>query len=314
MADTTHESTGDVLAADAEAATTSLAETAKEIGESVKQGDFKALGSEFMSLFLDFAPRLLQLVLVLVAAWIVAGWLRRVVTKAATRAHIEVTLAKFFGNIARWAVLIVAGIMVLGIFGVETASLAASLAAVGFAIGLALQGTMSNIASGIMLLILRPFRVGDVIKVGDVSGKVEEVELFTTAVDTFDNRRIIVPNSSIFGAVIENFTKHDSRRVDVTVGASYSADIDETRQTLVAAAKAVPGRDETKDPVVVLTGLGASSVDWVIRIWCPTAVYWDVKDAAIRAAKRALDEAGISIPFPQMDVHIHRSAESPADS
>lgn len=306
MADTTHETAGDVLATDAASATTGLAETAKEIGESVKHGDFKALGSELTSLFVDFAPRLLQLVLVLVAAWIVAGWLRKMVTKAATRAHIEITLAKFFGNIARWAVLIVAGIMVLGIFGVETASLAASLAAVGFAIGLALQGTMSNIASGIMLLILRPFRVGDVIKVGDVSGRVEEVELFTTAVDTFDNRRIIVPNSTIFGAVIENFTKHDSRRVDVTVGASYSADIDQTREALMAAAKSVPGRDESKDPVVVLTGLGASSVDWVVRIWCPTEVYWDVRDASIRAAKSALDEAGISIPFPQMDLHIHR--------
>lgn len=306
MAETTPNTTQDTLTTDATEATTGLADAAKNIADSVKEGDFKELGEQSLAIFLEFAPRLLQLVLVLVAAWIVAGWLRKVVTKAATRAHIEITLAKFFGNIARWAVLIVAGIMVLGIFGVETASLAASLAAVGFAIGLALQGTMSNIASGIMLLILRPFRVGDVIKVGDVSGRVEEVELFTTAVDTFDNRRIIVPNSTIFGAVIENFTKHDSRRVDVTVGAAYSADIDETRQALMAAAKTVPGRDESKDPVVVLTGLGASSVDWVVRIWCPTAVYWDVKDAAIRAAKRALDEAGISIPFPQMDLHIHR--------
>ncbi len=289
-----------------------LSHAANNIADSLQKGDFSTVWHQVLDLIIQFAPRLLQLVIVVAIAWIIAGWLKRIVTAAATKAHIEITLAKFFGNIARWLVLVVAGIMVLGIFGVETTSLAAALAAVGFAIGLALQGTLSNIASGIMLLILRPFRVGDVIKVGDITGKVEEVELFHTSLDTFDNRRIVVPNSSIFGAVIENNTRHETRRVDVAVGISYGADLDKARSVLLEAARGVPGRDPAQDPQVILTGLGASSVDWSVRVWCPTAAYWDVRDATIRASKMALDEAGISIPFPQMDVHIQRWPGPPA--
>jgi len=283
-----------------------LSQAASTIADSLQRGDFSTVWHQVLDLTIEFAPRLLQLVIVVVIAWMIAGWLKRIVTGAATRAHIEITLAKFFGNIARWLVLVVGGIMVLGIFGVETASLAAALAAVGFAIGLALQGTLSNIASAIMLLILRPFRVGDFITVGDLSGKVEEVELFHTSLDTFDNRRIVVPNSTIFGAVIENNTKHPTRRVDVTVGVSYAAGVDATRKVLLEAARGVPGRDTTQDPQVILIGLGASSVDWSVRVWCPTEAFWDVRDAALRASKVALDAAGISIPFPQMDVHIQR--------
>jgi small conductance mechanosensitive channel len=254
----------------------------------------------------QFLPRLLQLILVVAITWIIAGWLKRAVTRAATRAHIEITLAKFFGNISRWMILIIGGIMVLGIFGVETTSLAAGLAAIGFAIGLALQGTLSNIASGIMLLILRPFRVGDFIKVNDIMGSVEEVELFNTSIDTIDNRRIVVPNSTIFGAVIENFTRHATRRVDITIGTAYSADLDATRTALLDAARSVPDRDPAQEPIVLLMELGSSSINWSVRIWCPTPKFWDVRDAAVRACKQALDAAGISIPFPQMDIHIQK--------
>lgn len=283
-----------------------LAHAARDIADSVKHGDVNALWDQVSDLFINFAPRLLQLVLVVILAWIIAGWLKRIVTRGAQRAHIEITLAKFLGNMVRWLVLLVAGIMVLGIFGVETASLAAALAAVGFAIGLALQGTLSNIASGIMLLILRPFRVGDFIKVNDLTGRVEEIELFNTSVDTLDNRRITIPNSTIFGAVIENYTHHGTRRVDVNVGTAYAADIDKTRQVLLEAARAVPGRDLTQEPIVALSELGSSSVNWVIRVWAPTPAFWDVRDATIRAAKLALDSHGISIPFPQMDLWVQR--------
>jgi len=291
--------------------TDQLSEAGRKLAESAQKGDISSIWHQLVDLAIQFTPRLLQLLLVVILAWIIAGWLKRVVTSAATRAHIEVTLAKFFGNIARWFVLLIAGIMVLGIFGVETASLAAALAAIGFAIGLALQGTLSNIASGIMLLILRPFRVGDVILVNGLNGRVEEVELFHTSLDTLDNRRITIPNSTIFGAVIENYTRHGTRRVDFSVGTAYAADLDATRATLLEAARSVPGRDESQDPQVVLLDLGPSSVNWGIRIWCPTTAFLDVRDAAIRACKIALDRAGIAIPFPQMDVHIQRWPSPP---
>ncbi|MEZ6192315.1 MAG: mechanosensitive ion channel family protein [Phycisphaerales bacterium] len=135
------------------------------------------------------------------------------------------------------------------------------------------------------------------------------MELFTTAIDTFDNRRIIVPNGAIYGSTIENITHHGKRRVDVNVGVSYSADIDKTREVLNAAALSVEGILSDPAHAVVLGDLGASSVNWTVRVWCNTADFWPIKEKATRAVKKHLDEAGIGIPFPQMDVHLFKSGE-----
>jgi small conductance mechanosensitive channel len=180
------------------------------------------------------------------------------------------------------------------------------------AIGLAFQGTLSNFAAGAMLLVFRPYKVGDVVNVTGFLGTVDEIELFTTTLDTFDNRRIIVPNSSIFGAVIENVTYHRQRRVDVDIGVSYVADIDHTRQVLFEAVRTVSDVLSKPEPAVVLAGLGNSSVDWCVRVWCPTEKYSDVKQALIRAVKIHLDEAGIVIPYPHMELFVHPSAAARA--
>jgi small conductance mechanosensitive channel len=155
-----------------------------------------------------------------------------------------------------------------------------------------------------MLLVFRPYKVGDVVNVAGQLGKVFEIELFTTALDTFDNRRIIVPNSSIYGAIIENMTYHAQRRADVNVGVSYEADIDATRAALDRALAAAPLVLQDPAPAVVLVGLGASSVDWQVRGWARSAEFFDAKQQLIRAVKLELDRSGISIPFPQMDVHL----------
>lgn len=244
--------------------------------------------------------------LLLLAAWIVAGIVSRLVRKSLARTEFDETLTKFFAKFAWWVVLASAVIGCLGIFGVETTSFAAVIGAAGLAVGLAFQGTLSNFASGVMLLAFRPFKVGDVVNVAGQSGKVDEIGVFTTTLDTFDNRRFIIPNSTVFGSTIENITHHAVRRADVDVGVSYDADIDQTREVLERAAASVEGVLEDPAPAILLLGLGASSVDWSVRVWARNEDFGAVKQAAIRATKLALDEAGIEMPFPQMDVHLER--------
>ena len=243
-------------------------------------------------------------VIILFVGWIVAGWVGGLVRKTCDRSKIDLTLAKFFAKCAKWAVLLLVVLAVLGIFGISTASFAAVIAAMGLAVGLALQGTLGNFAAGVMLLIFRPFKVGDVVSVAGHTGKIDEIELFTTTMDTPDNRRLILPNGAVFGSSMEVITHHDRRRVDVAVGVDYSADLDRTRTVLLNTATGVEGRLTDVEAVVVLAGLGASSVDWSVRVWAPTPDFFAVKERLTEAIKKALDEAGIGIPFPQMDVHV----------
>lgn len=240
----------------------------------------------------------------LIVAFIVAGWVKRITFKALSKANVEMTLTKFFSNFARYVVLIVAVVAILGRFGIETASFAAILAAAGFAIGLAFQGTLSNFSAGVMLLVFRPFKVGDMVQVNGIVGVVEEIELFTTQMNTADNRRMIIPNGTIFGSSIENMTYHEKRRVDVSVGTDYSADLKQTRAVLVSAAESIEGRIKSEPCEAYLVGLGGSSIDWEARLWCSPADYLAIKDQLTEAVKNKLDEAGIGIPFPQMDVHV----------
>lgn len=253
---------------------------------------------------LSIAPSAITALVLLLATLLAASWLQRIVRNALERAKIEQTLARFFGKLARWAVLVIGFVLILGEFGVETASFAVVIGALGLAVGLALQGTLGNFAAGVLLLVFRPYKVGDVVRVAGELGRVDEIDLFCTTLDTVDNRRIIVPNGSILGSTIENITHHGLRRVDVPVGADYSASVDATRAALEKAAASVPQRHREKGHQVVLVGLGASSVDWQVRVWCDTADYFACLEATVRAAKLALDEAGIGIPFPQMDVHL----------
>lgn len=255
-------------------------------------------------MIVSYAASAAGAIIFLFIAFIIAGWARRVTTGSLKRAKVDITLAKFLGVIVRWVIVILAIVASLRMFGIETTSFVAIIGAAGLAIALSFQGALSNLASGVMLLLFRPFKVGDVVSVGGNTGKVDEIGLTSTSMDTPDNRRIIVPNSDIFGATIENISHHMERRADVEVGIDYSADIDATRAVLQRAGESVEGRDPSKDVQVYLKGLGASSVDWVVRIWTTSADFWAVKERGVRAVKVHLDEAGIGIPFPQMDVHL----------
>lgn len=242
--------------------------------------------------------------LVLLIGYLIAKWIARMVYGATTRARLDATLAKFFAKLTKWLILALVVLAVLGMFGIDTASFAVVLGAAGLAIGLAFQGALSNFAAGIMLLVFRPFKVGQVVNIAGVTGVVDEIELFMTTIDTFDNRRFILPNSSIFGQTIENISHHPFRRIDVLVGVEYSADIDQTRAVLLEAARNVEGGRPEPEPAVVLGDLADSSVNWTVRVWADAPVFWDVKQALTRDIKKALENAGLGIPLPQMDVHI----------
>ena len=273
------------------------AESSTPVLESLQDPD------QWYQYFQDYGIPAIKALILLFAAWVIAGWARRMTRRVLEKAEFDSTLTRFFSSMVRWVILLLAVIATLSIFGIETASFAVVLGSIGLALGMAFSGSLGNMAAGVMLLVFRPFKVGDVVNAAGVTAKVEGIELFTTVLDTPDNRRLIVPNGAIFGSTIENISHHPTRRVDCAVGVDYSADIDTTRKILEAAA-AECNDAEAGDAAVVITGLGASSVDWVVRVWVKSENYWPTNEKLIRAVKMKLDEAGIGIPFPQMDVHL----------
>lgn len=247
--------------------------------------------------------KIVGVLVALFIAWLIAGSVRRAIVRASEKRGFDITLGRFFANIARYAILAGAILGCLGVFGIQTASFAAVIAAMGLAVGLAFQGTLSNFASGVMLLVFRPFKVGDFIRAGGESGTVKELELFVTELCTPDNRRIIVPNSKVFGDTIENVSHHPTRRVEVPVGVSYSADLQHCRAALLQAAQSLSTGLKDPAPVAVLADLGDSSVNWKVRVWCNASDFWPTTEALVEAIKTQLDAAQIEIPFPQLDVH-----------
>ena len=248
----------------------------------------------------------LRVVGVLILLWIafrIGKWGGNKVTGNLENREFDKALSRFFGSLTRWGINLGAVLGCLGIFGVETTSFAAVIGAAGLAVGLAFQGTLANFAAGIMILVFRPFDIGDYVKAGGQEGVVEQIGLFTIAIDTLDNRRIILPNSEVAGKTLENVTFHAYRRVDLDVGVAYDTDLNKAREALENAIKKVSKRSKKKEHQVFLKGLGGSSIDFQVRIWCKTEDYWTVWDLGVQAIKEALDEAEISIPFPNLEVH-----------
>jgi small conductance mechanosensitive channel len=272
----------------------------------------KALIESITPLVTTWAIRIVGVLVLLWIAFRVARWAGDKVTDNLESKEFDVALSRFFGSLARWAIIASSVIGCLGMFGVETTSFAAIIGAAGLAIGLAFQGTLSNFAAGLMILVFRPFDIGDYIKAAGHEGVVAAIDLFTCAIDTLDNRRIVLPNSEVAGKTLENVTHHDVRRVDLSVGVAYNEDLAATRKALEGALKAIDKEDgaKGKDHAVVLIGLGDSSVNWQLRIWCKTGNYWAVYEQGLTKIKEALDEAKISIPFPNLEVHFMNALES----
>ncbi|MFV1986086.1 MAG: mechanosensitive ion channel family protein [Gemmatimonadota bacterium] len=224
-----------------------------------------------------------------------------------TRRNADPTLVPFVSGLIYSLCMAFVVIAVLGLFGIPTASFVAILGAAGLAVGLAMQGTLSNFAAGVMLLVFRPFRVGDLVETAGTLGVIEQIGIFTTILNSLDNVRLIVPNSEAFGGVIKNYTGNDTRRIDLVMGVGYDDDLAVARQTMIETLRECPGVLADPAPVVAIHELADSSVNFVVRPWCATDEYWDVRWEVTGRLKEALEAAGCSIPYPQRDVHLFKA-------
>ena len=260
---------------------------------------------------LGFGLDLLGAILILLVGWWIAGRAAALVRHSLRNAKfVDATLKPLAASIVRYAILVFVIIAVLANFGVETTSIIAVLGAAGLAIGLALQGTLSNIAAGVMILILRPLKIDEFVEAGSVSGTVVEITLFTTLLKTADGVFISTPNSQIWNSAIKNYSRNPTRRLDIKVGISYDDDVDaalEFLKNLVASDERVL---KDPEPMSFVANLGDSSVDLTARGWVATSEFWPTFFDLTRKSKTELEAAGFSIPFPQRDLHIIESAET----
>lgn len=255
-------------------------------------------------ILIDYGLEVIGAIVILILGWAAANWFARRVEKYLNRSqNMDGTLTPIFVTSTKVLVLVVTFLAVLNQFGVETASIIAVLGTVGLAIGLALQGTLSNIASGMMLLILRPFNVGDAVVVGNTTAIVDEIGLFVTEMHTFDNIYVVFPNSKVWGDKIENLTRNSTRRADMEFGIHYNDDIDQA----MAIIKETLSSDERvlaePEPLIAVGTLADSSVNIRVRPWTQTENLWPLRYDLTKRIKNRFDEEDITIPFPQRDVH-----------
>jgi small conductance mechanosensitive channel len=247
-------------------------------------------------------------VIFIVGRWVAKG-LRRLIVRAMIKGKVDETLVSFLGHLTYFTLLAFIIIAALNQLGIQTTSFIAILGAAGLAVGLALQGSLANFAAGILMILFRPFRVGDYVEGGGTAGIVEEIQIFTTKLRTPDNKSIIVPNAKITGDNIVNYSAKDSRRMDMIVGVSYDDDYDQVKEVLQDIL-AKDGRIlEEPAPTIGIVEFGDNSVNFAFRPWVKTAEYWDVYFALTEAIKKRFDEEGITIPYPQRDVHLFEHKE-----
>lgn len=265
--------------------------------------DYQAMMVEFADLSVAYGLNLLTAIAILLAGFAIARWVARLVrTRLQNLKRFDDALIPVVVQIARYAILVFTLILVLAEFGIQTTSIIAVLGAAGLAIGLALQGTLQNVAAGFMLLFIRPFTVGDFIETAAGSGTVDEIGLFMTRMRTGQGIFVAVPNSKIWSDSITNYSMLPTRRIDLVVGISYDDDIDKARDIILKLAKGEDRVLDNPEAVVNVINLGDSSVDLELRAWTKRQDYWDVRWGLTKDVKNALDKAGISIPYPHVQM------------
>ena len=257
------------------------------------------------SLAAEWGLKVLGALAVVVVGRMIAGWLRTGVKKALHRADFDPTLVPFLANLVFIGMMTFVLISAAGLVGIPVTSFVAIIGAAGLAVALAFQGTLSNFSAGVMLLTFRPFKVGDVVDAGGVTGKVREIGIFVTTITTLDNVKIIVPNTTISGGTIKNFSANPTRRIDLVMGVGYGDDLN----VAIATINTVLGEESRvladPAPQVAVSELGDSSVNIVVRPWVQSEDYWDVRFDLTKELKERLEAAGCEIPFPQRDVHLY---------
>jgi small conductance mechanosensitive channel len=256
---------------------------------------------------LDFAINLATAIAVFYVGRLAVKIVTRGMRKVMESQEVDKTLISFVSNLANMVLQTVVIIAAVGALGIQTTSFIAVLGAAGLAIGLALQGSLSNFAAGVLLVLFRPYKVGDFIEAAGIAGSVEDVQILTTVLKTGDNKQVIVPNAQIMGSIITNYSANDTRRVDMVIGVSYDDDLDKVRSTLeelVAAEDRI--LDDPKCKIAV-SALADSSVNFVVRPWVNSSDYWGVMFDMTEAIKKRFDKEGISFPFPQQDIHLYKA-------
>lgn len=253
---------------------------------------------------ITYGPRLLFALLTLWIGLKLVRLVKTLIKHALEKAKTEVSLVSFFSSLADWALKALLFISVASMIGIETTSFIAILGAAGLAVGLALQGTLANFAGGVLILAFRPYKVGDLVNIQGHFGRVDSIEIFVTKIITPDGKTIIIPNGPIANGNITNHTTTGQIRVDTTIGISYDSNIKLAKEILMKTVLADQRVLREPMPTVAVSELADSSVNLVVRPWCDPDVYWDVYFSTLENCKIALDAAGITIPFPQRDVHI----------
>ena len=255
--------------------------------------------------FAFYGLKVLAAILVFIVGRWIAKALKKLINKVMTKNNVDPTLVSFIGDLTYFALLAFVVIAAINQLGVQTTSFIAVIGAAGLAIGLALQGSLANFAAGFLLMLFRPFKVGDYIEGAGVAGAVEEIQIFTTQLKSPDNKKIIIPNAKLTGDNIINYSANETRRVDLVIGVGYDDDLAKVKEVL----EDVLSKDDRilKDPAptIAVGELADSSVNFVVRPWVKTADYWDVYFDTTESVKKRFDADGISIPFPQRDVHMH---------
>lgn len=282
--------------------TTNVIDQVSDILDPDKASEYLGIATEFA---IQYGLKLLAAIAIFIIGKMVANWVKKLVTRIMSKAGLDQIIIGFTSSIAYITMMAFVIIAVLGQLGIHTTSFIAILGAAGLAIGLALQGSLANFAAGFLMIIFRPFKVGDVIEAAGVTGKVNAIHIFTTTLTTPDNKTIIIPNAKLGGDNIINYSTQETRRVDLTVGVAYDADLKEVRNIL----EDIVSKDSRvlSDPEhqIAVSELADNSVNFVFRMWVKSADYWDVFFETNELIKTRFDDAGIGIPFPQRDVHLY---------
>ncbi|UPQ87676.1 small-conductance mechanosensitive channel MscS [Vibrio sinaloensis] len=257
-------------------------------------------------LLIQYGVNIISAVLILFIGNIIVKAVANSVSKVLEKKNMDKAVVEFVSGLVRYLLFVIVLIAALGRLGVQTASVVAVIGAAGLAIGLALQGSLSNFAAGVLIVAFRPFKSGDYVEVGGVAGSVEAIQIFQTVLKTPDNKMVVVPNSGVIGGSITNYSRHATRRVDMVIGVSYKADLKQVKQVIRETLEKDPRILKDPDMTIGVLALADSSVNFVVRPWVKTADYWGVYFDSMQGIKEALDAAGIEIPFPQMDVHLNK--------
>ena len=275
--------------------------------------DIKKINIE--ALILKHGLQIIYAIIALIIGWFLANFINRLIKKALHKSIHDVALANFLSSIVNVALKILLFVIVASILGINTTSFAAILGAAGLAIGLALQGSLSNFAGGVLIILLKPYRIGEFIEAKGMLGTVKAIQIFYTLLNTTDNKLIIIPNGELSNSPITNYSREPIRRVDITIGISYGDDIKTAKEIMSKSANAHPlvlkeGQENApSNPIIVVTSLGDSSVNIAVRSWAKTSDYWTVHNDLIEELKYKMDEAGIEIPFPQRTVWMKNEKE-----